>query len=108
MRVRGGKSLKEEEGRGCSEGEKASLKNDDRGGHVSFFLLLPSLLPKAGLMCACAHPRVGCWDFSILCQFTSFGKLCVVAEEGGESCLRASFPGIMQQVPTWQQSVAVC
>lgn len=50
-------------------------------------------------MYTCSHPRVGRWDFSILCQFTRFSKLCVVAEERGEGWLSASFPGIMQQVP---------
>lgn len=42
---------------------------------------------------------MGCWDFSILCRFTSCGKLCVGAKEEGEGWLRASFPGIVQQVP---------
>lgn len=50
-------------------------------------------------MYACTHPRVGCRNFSVLCQFTGFGQLCVVAEEGGEGWLRAFFPGIMRQVP---------
>lgn len=63
MRIRGGKSLKQEEGRGCTEGERTSLKTDDRGGPINFSLLSPSLFPKVGLTYACTHPR---WDAGIL------------------------------------------
>ena len=94
VRIRGGASLKEG---GALEGEETSLKSDNRSGHTRFSPLSPSPLPKAGLACAC--PRVGCWDFSIFCRFTSFGELCVAAEERGEDRHGACFLSIRQQVP---------
>lgn len=71
-----GKSLKEEEGSGYSEGEKTSLK--EVTAEVTT-VVLP--VTKSRSPVYLAHPRVEQQGFSILCQITSF--LRAVAEEGG-------------------------
>lgn len=84
------------ERRGCLEEDKTSLESANGSGYMGFPLCcLPCV------MYTCAPPGVGCWDFSVLCQVIYLGKLCILAEEGGEGWLRASILVIMP-ADTWQ------